>query len=55
MNKAQIIGIGIIAIAMIVNLLTDNYLIHTITGVLCAIGLGFLFKWLSFRKETLKE
>jgi hypothetical protein len=50
MNKSQIIGIGIIAYSLV-----DNNIIRTLSGVLCAIGLGFIFKWISFKKQNSTE
>ena len=55
MNKAQIIGIGIFAFGVATYFLTESNMAHTISGVLCAIGFGFIFKWISFRKQTLKK
>lgn len=51
MNKIQIIGIGIIGIGIAAYFLTQDNIIHTISGTLCAIGLGFVFKWIPFKKQ----
>ena len=51
MNKTQIIGIGIMLIGIAAYLLTENNIIHTISGSLCAIGLGYIFKWIPFKKR----
>ena len=51
MNKTQVVGIGIGIIGFATYLLTENNVIHTISGVLCAISLGFVFKWIPFKKQ----
>ena len=55
MNKTQIIGIGIIVFGIAIYFLTENSIPQTISGVLCAIGLGFVFKWIPFRKQYQKK
>jgi multisubunit Na+/H+ antiporter MnhG subunit len=55
MTKSQIIGIGIIIIGIIAYLSVDHNIISTLSGVLCAIGLGFIFKWISFKKQNSTE
>jgi hypothetical protein len=55
MNKSQIIGIGIIIVGIIAYLLVDNSIMQTTSGVLCSIGLGFIFKWISFKKQKSNE
>ncbi|WP_286852500.1 hypothetical protein [Xanthomarina sp.] len=55
MNKTQIIGIGIIAFEIATYFLTENSMLQTISGVLCAIGLGFVFKWIPFNKQNSTE
>ncbi|MFI8379078.1 hypothetical protein [Leeuwenhoekiella sp. NPDC079379] len=51
MNKSQIRGIAILCLALIASFLIDNNFIQTLTGALCAIGLGFIFKWIPFKKR----
>jgi len=46
MNKSQKIGIGILIVGIIAYLLVDNSIIQTTSGVLCAIGLGLICKWI---------
>lgn len=55
MNKSQTIGIGIIIVGIIAYLLDGNSIIQTASGVLCAIGLGFIFKWIPFKKQNSTE
>ena len=55
MNKSQIIGIGIGIVGVIAYLLFDNSIIQTTSGVLCAIGLGFVLKWIPFKKQNSTE
>jgi hypothetical protein len=55
MNKAQIIGIGIGIVGIMAYFFTENGVIHTISGVLCAISLGFIFKWLPFKSNKISE
>jgi hypothetical protein len=52
LNRAQIIGIGFIVIAIITSFLFKNSLIQSISGATIAIGIGFLLKWIPFRKRT---
>tara|TARA_R110002073_G_scaffold128999_5_gene275225 strand:+ start:20454 stop:20612 length:159 start_codon:yes stop_codon:yes gene_type:complete len=52
MNKAQIIGIGIGAIGIAAYFLTENNIIHTISGVVCAIGLAYVLKLLPIKKRN---
>lgn len=55
MNKLQIIGIGIIIVGIIAYLLVDHNIISTLSGALCAIGLGYIFKWIPFKKPGSTE
>ena len=55
MNKSQIKGIAIMIFGVIAYLLLDNSLMQTISGFLCAVGLGFVFKWIPFKKENSTE
>ena len=55
MNKSQIIGIVIIIVGIVAYLLFDNSIIQTTSGILCAIGLGFIFKWIPFKKQNSTE
>jgi hypothetical protein len=50
-NKTQIIGIGIVIVALTTSILTESTLISTTSGVLTAIGVGFIFKWIPFKKQ----
>ena len=52
MNKSQIKGIVIIIFGVIAYILLDNSLMQTISGFLCAVGLGFIFKWIPFKKQN---
>ena len=51
LNKLQIIGIGIILFGIIIPFLVENNIVETIAGVIAAIGIGFIFKWIPFRKQ----
>ncbi|MBA6154887.1 hypothetical protein [Gelidibacter maritimus] len=55
MNKSQIIGIAIIIVGIIAYFLVDNSIIQTTSGVLCAIGFGYIFKWIPFKKQNSTE
>ncbi|MEO8934365.1 MAG: hypothetical protein ABI295_08655 [Xanthomarina sp.] len=55
MNKTQIIGIGITIIGIVVPFLFENPIIQTASGVLSAIGLGFVLKLLPLKKQDLTE
>ena len=55
MNKSQIRGIVIIIFGTIAYLLLDNYLMQVVSGFLCAVGLGYIFKWIPFKKENSTE
>ncbi|MDN3494289.1 hypothetical protein [Winogradskyella bathintestinalis] len=55
MNKSQIKGIAVLIFAIIAYLLLDNNFMQTISGILCAVGLGFIFKWIPFKKQNLSE
>jgi len=55
MTKSQTIGIGIIIVGIIAYLLFENSIIQTTSGVLCAIGLGFVFKWIPLKKQNSAE
>jgi hypothetical protein len=50
MNKSQIKGMAIIIFAVIAYLLLDNSFMQTISGFLCAVGLGYIIKWIPFKK-----
>ena len=52
MNKSQIKGIAIIIFGIIAYLLLDDDLMQTVAGFLCAVGLGFVFKWIPFKKQN---
>ena len=52
MNKSQIKGIAIIIFGSIAYLLLDNNFHQTISGLLCALGLGYLFKWIPLKKQN---
>lgn len=55
MNKLQIIGIGIGIVGISASLLLDISIIQPISGVLCAIGLALVFKWIPFKKQNSNE
>ena len=55
MNKSRIIGIAIIFFGTISYLLLDNNVMQTISGVLCAVGLGYIFKWIPFKNQNSNE
>jgi len=44
--------IGIIIIGVIAYLLVDDSIIETISGAICAIGLGIVLKWIPFKKKV---
>jgi len=51
LNKLQIIGIGILLFGITIPFLVENNVVETIAGVIAAIGIGFIFKWIPFRKQ----
>lgn len=56
MKKLQIIGIGITLVGVVSYLLVvDNNITPAISGALTAIGLGLIFKLISFKKRTSTE
>jgi hypothetical protein len=55
MNKTQIIGIGIGIIGIMAYFFTENGVIHTVSGVLCAISLVFIFKLIPFKSKKISE
>ena len=55
MNKSQIKGIAVLIFSIIAYLLLDNNLMQTVSGFLCAVGLGFIFKWIPFKKQNSTE
>jgi len=55
MNKSQKIGIGILIVGIIAYLLVVNSIIQTTSGVLCAIGLGLICKWIPLKKQNSSE
>jgi len=50
MNTTQIIGIVIVVIGITTSFLVDNVIIGVALGVLSAVGIGLIFKWIPFRK-----
>ena len=52
MDQSQIKGVAIIAFSLIGYSLLDNTIMHTISGVLCAVGLGLILKWIPFSKKN---
>ena len=55
MRKSQIKGIAIVIFSALAYLLLDNNLMQTISGVLCAVGLGYILKLIPFKKQNLTE
>ena len=55
LNRTQVIGIGIVIIGITTSFLVDNDLLDTTSGVLTAIGIGFIFKWIPFKKRNLSQ
>jgi hypothetical protein len=55
MNKSQIIGIGIGIVGIMAYFLTENGVIHTISGALCAVSLDFIFKYIPFKRKNISE
>lgn len=53
LNSTQLIGIAMVLLGIGTQFLVESHLIQTLLGVLCAIGVGFIFKWIPFRKENL--
>lgn len=54
-NKTQIIGIAIVTIGIASYFLVENNIIQTTSGILCAIGLGLILKWIPFKKKNLTD
>ncbi len=52
MNKNQLIGIGIMLIGIIISFFTDNNILTMLSGFLCAIGLGFILKFIPLKKQN---
>jgi len=55
LNKVQLIGIGLVVLGISIPFLVENSLIEIILGVLTAVGVGFIFKWIPFKKQNLTE
>jgi hypothetical protein len=51
LNKLQFIGIGILLFGIIIPFLVENNVVETIAGVFAAIGIGFILKWIPFKKQ----
>ena len=51
MNYNQIRGIAIIIFSISGYVLLDNNIMQTLAGVLCAVGLGYIVKWLPIKKQ----
>ncbi len=54
-NKTQIIGIAIVTIGIASYFLVENNITQTTSGILCAIGLGLILKWIPFKKKNLTD
>ena len=52
MNKTQIIGGVLLAVAIAAYFLNENYIPDFILGLVAAIGAGFLFKLIPFKKKN---
>ncbi|MDC6355099.1 MULTISPECIES: hypothetical protein [unclassified Robiginitalea] len=52
MNKTQIIGGVLLAVAVAAYFLNENYIPDFILGLVAAIGAGFLFKLIPFKKKN---
>ena len=50
MNRTQLIGIGIMLIGIATSFFSNDNILTTLSGVLCAIGLGFILKFIPFKK-----
>ncbi|GER59303.1 hypothetical protein [Patiriisocius marinus] len=55
MDQSQIKGVAIIAFSLIGYSLLDNTIMHTISGILCAVGLGLILKWIPFSKKNTNQ
>ena len=54
LNQNQIIGIGIILVVITASLLieSESLLIGVPSGLAAAVGVGFILKWIPFKKST---
>lgn len=55
MKSAQIKGIVILLLSVLAYLLLEDNITKIIAGILCAIGLGYILKWIPFKKQNLSE
>lgn len=53
MNTLQLKGISIIVLSIIGYFLLDNNLMQTVAGILCALGVAYVLKWLPLKRKTL--
>lgn len=51
MNKNQLRGIGILFIGIATSFLTNHSILTMLSGLLCAIGLGLILKFIPFNKK----
>ncbi len=54
LNKYQIIGLGVLLIGITTPFLFKISAIKTISGVISAIGIGLILKWIPFKKRKHK-
>lgn len=57
LNRNQIIGIAILLIVIAISLLfeSESILIGMPSGALAAVGVGFILKWIPFRKQKSED
>ncbi|MBO3098167.1 hypothetical protein [Gelidibacter pelagius] len=55
MNRNQIIGIGIFSIGIAIYFISENQIIGTVSGVVCAIGLAFILRIMPFTKRNITK
>ncbi|WP_417371299.1 hypothetical protein [Gelidibacter japonicus] len=55
MNRNQIIGTGIFSIGIATYFISENQIIGTVSGVVCAIGLAFILRIMPFTKRNITK
>ncbi|MBA6154486.1 hypothetical protein [Gelidibacter maritimus] len=55
MNRNQIIGIAIFSVGMAIYFISENQIIGTISGIICAIGLAYMLKIMPFSKRNVNK
>jgi hypothetical protein len=49
-TKLQIAGMFLLLIGILINFLANNTSIETLAGMLSAVGIALIFKWIPFNK-----